>query len=111
MAINIPEPIDSDGTINVRSGGSFVGALVSYADRDAVTGQINDVSAVPLFFEVAALDIRKALPVNPANARGRLFPDLSVNDLAGLGDASWAIWDETAGHRQFVFGGRIRSFT
>ena len=113
MTLSAPEQIDEDGVINVHARGSFVGANIPVREKDQSTGAIIDLSAVPLFFEIHSLDLRKALPADPTNPKGRLLPNFSVEELAplALGLASaWELWDESGGHRVVMMRGTIRTY-
>lgn len=116
MSLSPPEPFDDAGMINVHARGSFVGANFEVVETNQATGAVIDLSAVPLFFEIDAIDLRKSLPANPEDTRGRLFPDITsveVAELAALSPATkaWEVWDESGGHHVPIMRGLIKVYT
>lgn len=108
MAIQYPEPLGDDGNIHIHAAGSFVGA--PFMMREA--GKVIDISVMPLFFEIPAINFRRAFTAHPTDAKARWMPAMTKAECANIADGmAYIIFDESSGQPVDIFGGKVRRYS
>jgi hypothetical protein len=108
MALSYPEPLDDEGNIHIHVGGAFAGH--PFAMRHA-GGKVIDISGTPLFFEVPAAGLRKALTAHPSDPKARWIPALTKAECASIPEgAAYVIFNEESGQPIPEFGAKVKKY-
>lgn len=108
MPLSYPEPIDEEGNSWIHAQGGFAGAPFLMRTPN---GRVIDISAAPLFLEIASANLRKAFTAHPSDTKGRWIPAITQAEATAIKDAAaYVIWDETGGSRVDLFGAKVRRY-